>query len=121
MKEKMIRLLRNWKRGNVVPRRLAKLLRKLHRELWKWLMDNPTKRKWDWPRWESNGGDIPDAYNFCFACHCYLCDDCPCDWGPGGGCMSPPSPYMDWRNILSDEDPEKRKGYAKLVRNSWKK
>lgn len=52
--------------------------KKLHRELWQWLADNPDKEKSDWPRWKINGGDY-DVYGDCFACEFFkdvLCHDC---------------------------------------------
>lgn len=40
----------------------------LHREMWNWLADNPSKDKKDWPRWRKNGGDIEHCFASCFMC-----------------------------------------------------
>ena len=49
----------------------------LHKQLWTWLSDNPSKKKHHWPEWEKNGGNIPRINSYCFACdytkNCYSC------------------------------------------------
>ena len=62
-------------------------LKKLHRELWQWLADNPGMEKEDWPGWDREG----EAMNDCFACEAAGlynkdpllsdCRKCPVDWG----------------------------------------
>ena len=39
-----------------------------HRKLWRWIRDNPTKTKRDWPGWQMNGGIYQAVFGFCFAC-----------------------------------------------------
>jgi len=54
---------------------------KLHRELWTWLAENPTKEKIDWPKWEDNSGDIRVGNNFCICCEMsYSCGTCLLEW-----------------------------------------
>ena len=49
----------------------------LHYELWNWCSDNPDKRKWNWPRFQSNGGDIPNPISNCFLCEALTgCEAC---------------------------------------------
>ncbi len=56
-----------------------------HKKLWNWLAENPTKKKWDWPEWEHNGGQYI-SQSYCFACDYDTqyeaygdegCDNCP--------------------------------------------
>lgn len=43
--------------------------RYLHRRLWNWLADtHGRKYKKDWPEWAINGGIVPMAESYCFAC-----------------------------------------------------
>lgn len=55
-----------------------------HRRLWKWLAENPTKRKANWPEWIQNGGTVAMVGLECFACsysdNCHALDDCPLIW-----------------------------------------
>lgn len=57
--------------------------RELHRELWEWLIHNPSRNKEQWPRWVSNGGDIQLVVSYCFACFLWSssssCKDCKLD------------------------------------------
>ena len=75
-----------------------KLMKENHTELWLWCHEDPTRQKHEWPRWESNGGDIPDIFAHCFpceykaqhfkmgqsGCHCPL--DFP-GWGESRSCL----------------------------------
>ena len=80
-------------------------------ELWKWLRDNPTKDKSDWPGWAET---ILDCLCSCPCCQ-YLadqywdigteaCDQCPLVgfWGgercenAGSYCERPDTAYMEW-------------------------
>jgi len=47
---------------------VLKQAKELHYELWDWLLKNPCKMKCLWPRWQSNGGDVPLIADCCFAC-----------------------------------------------------
>lgn len=53
-----------------------------HKEMWKWLSNNPIKQKKDWIGWDHNGGDLVYEGYDCFACeYCKtVCDKCPLDW-----------------------------------------
>ena len=57
-------------------------VKSLHQELWKWIKNNPSKNKEDWPRWKQNGGDVPRVLSHCFYCEYDNegCDECPGDW-----------------------------------------
>lgn len=80
-------------------------IKRLHRELWHWLMMNPKCSKLDWPRWSINGGPVSGVENNCFLCQAALkeagfreelmCAKCMGNWpenfdgvaiccGPGG-------------------------------------
>jgi len=93
----------------------------LHRRLWIWLSENPSKEKDDWPEFKKireyifrwNGMQIK---NHCFCCeyanHVYLktegsrsgyCSHCPIKW-PGGHCEDDYSPYSKWNGIIIDMD-----------------
>lgn len=55
--------------------------RYLHRRLWNWLADtHGRKYKKDWPEWAINGGIVPMAESYCFACAATdKCSNCPID------------------------------------------
>ena len=82
-----------------------KLMKELHEELWGWLAEDPKREKWDWPRWEMKGGDIPGKWAYCFPC-AYAeqteRDCCPLDipgWNPNsydGFCLD--GLYDKWRH-----------------------
>ena len=91
---------------------------KLHRELWDWLFHHPSKKKWDWPRWTRNGGDISVIENDCFLCEYdkFRKDDCmacPLDWG-GRNCNDDNAYFNLWNKakLLGT-----RKKYAKIIRD----
>ena len=42
----------------------------LHKELYNWILNDITRKKRDWPRWKSNGGDIEKPY---YSAHCFAC------------------------------------------------
>jgi hypothetical protein len=108
-------------------------LKKLHRELWQWLADNPGKAKNEWPRWNR----VKEATNDCFACEVAgntnwtaTCPRCPADWGYDNArarktssdgywavCEYDKSPYLKWRNTLNKK---LRTKYALQVRDAWK-
>ena len=99
-------------------RRAKKRTIELHREQWEWHFHHPTKQKEDWPRWEVNGGNIPNVDNLCFLCeysfaHHTSCKQCLLKW-PHFGCMSKGGPYGAWIRARS---PRTRKKYAKLIRD----
>ena len=54
----------------------------LHRELWRWLAENPASTKDDWPRWAEIEAEYGGIRNHCFACeYCKAdCFSCPFDW-----------------------------------------
>ena len=62
--------------------------KKLHKELWLWLAENPGKAKWNWPKWDFNEGKIPKQIADCFACTLSSCckTECLIVW-PGLSCM----------------------------------
>ncbi len=62
-----------------------------HRELWRWLAENPGRNKNDYPGWWFNGGGLARVENGCHLCeyvspgdgdNCFLC---PVIW-PNGRC-----------------------------------
>ena len=59
----------------------------LHRELWGWLVDNPTRNKNEWPRWGEFSQLDPKRNQYCFACMITYddCEDCILKW-PGSTC-----------------------------------
>jgi len=105
-------------------RNVMKLTKKkaieLHRELWDWLYHHPNKQKWDWPSWESNGGNIPRVSSYCFLCEYsvqhwnnYCRETCILDWSPDSGCLGDGA-FERWDNAIS---PRTRKKYAKIIRD----
>jgi hypothetical protein len=79
---------------------------KLHREMWRWLADNPWAEKLDWPRWERNGGDIDIIISLCFACEIIGRDNCTNDkcvfvWRVRH-CEEMNSEYNKWRRAKQD-------------------
>ena len=98
-------------------------LKKLHREFWQWLADNPNMHKWDWPKWKENGGQY-DGWNnaHCFACEYSKnpeCSDCPCDWGGEDMfCEDRGTIFDSWqRSKLGSKE---RTKYALLIKDAWK-
>jgi hypothetical protein len=95
-----------------------------HEALWKWLCDNPTKGKEDWPEWnDGNGlyGEILEEYNTCFACYfVYIadeftsCEKCPLQMIK---CADKKSPWKGWVHADNEED---RKKYAAIIRDAWR-
>lgn len=85
-----------------------------HKRMWQWLAENPGKEKDEWPKWEFNGGHIPEALNDCFACDYTKapftdhrgvtrfqveCKRCPLLWGTVTDyfiCEKENSPYIYW-------------------------
>ena len=67
--------------------------RYLHRRMWNWIADmHGRKHKRDWPEWVTNGGMVPMAESYCFACAATdSCSNCPIDWN-----------YMDVEDMLPD-------------------
>ena len=101
-------------------------VKKLHREMWQWLEDNPTKNKEEWPRWESNGGDVPDADNECFLCEYTFrvksdglncAEVCPANWladeSPENGCVD--TLFGAWLYASADLT---RRRIAKAIKNA---
>jgi hypothetical protein len=97
-------------------------LKKLHRELWQWLADNPTKGKQQWPPFQKR----KQPFAGCFACECAgikngvaLCHKCPCDWGGENVlcAIDDKSPFMKWRDSKGKKT---RTKYALQVRDAWK-
>ena len=89
-----------------------------HREQWDWHYHNPSKNKEDYPRWERNGGDIPEIKFDCFLCeyaytHGLGCDDCLVVW-PGDTCTWRKGLYNKWRYAKSNST---KKKYAKMIRD----
>lgn len=107
-------------------------LKKLHRELWQWLADNPGAEKWDWPRFDEMKA-VPVFE--CFACEAagrfygrpdpdFSCGKCPCEWGvphkperEATCTSSAKSIYVRWRNTHNGK---LRTKYALQVRDAWK-
>ncbi len=97
---------------------------RLHRELWKWLAENPMKGKADWPGWEKHkcygekNNERPNSY--CFACEyvmqhndrARICKLCPFVW-PGKDCMEN-GLWEEWRKATA---PEERSRLAALIRD----
>ena len=80
-----------------------------HRQMWRWLAENPGKYKWGWPGWSENGGpyDYGDGCHYCHLCYFTNCDCslCPVNWGAGKEfikCTEDGSMYVNWMQGLSD-------------------
>ncbi len=91
----------------------------LFRELWRWCGETGKPKKL-WPRWEFNGGDVPEMRNDCPLCEYTIrtekkdCPDCPIRWGKNkfNSCLG--GLYGKWLDALR-EDSEKRKRIAKQI------
>lgn len=73
--------------------KLWRKLRRVHRELWTWMGEDPFRQKVDWPKWDSLDKDVIGAWenNRCAACywddlHGGDCRGCPLVWPKGFGC-----------------------------------
>lgn len=103
----------------------------LHREMWTWLADNPSKRKEDWPRWISNGGDVEAVTASCFCCEYtfFSCIDSIFEWpsfckGSYYPCIyltnddklsNPLGLYSRWDNSFTNL--KKRSQFARAIAN----
>jgi hypothetical protein len=91
----------------------------LHRSLWQWLADNPSKSKEGWTRWESNGGDVEVIWSHCFACkyakECGTCYYCPLVWGGKyDRCFVNNGLFGQWQNST---DPHERTDLALKIKD----
>lgn len=106
--------------------------KQLHRELWHWLMMNPRKSKYSWPRWKHNGGPISLARNECFACSINeyyepdmdLCEFCPCLWPENAfgdtRCDGQGGLFIKWRDHSSIGSlAMERSKLAKQIKETW--
>ncbi len=109
----------------------------LCKELWTWLANNNTCRKYNWPRFYMNGGDIQRIVYDCPCCEydkqqttsryrdvSRTCEYCPIDeWrekkSGNAGCTTNSSPFMVWHLAMTNGDFNKAKsaalGVIKLV------
>jgi hypothetical protein len=93
--------------------------RAAHIELWKWLHDNPSEDKEDWPGWAKYGFVVRN----CFACDyaCELEDFNECERCPirekTGECDFSYSIWNRWRDAETDRT---RKKYAAIIRDAWR-
>ena len=91
-----------------------------HRELWKWLSENPENGKDDWVAWEYNGGTVDSVSCECFACE-YIeifdgtCRDCPLEFPLNH--EGEPRCYKGglWRKWELSEDMEERTRLALAI------
>lgn len=94
---------------------------RLHRELWKWLAENPMKKKADWPGWEK----IEPVRHLCPCCeyakydwNIQTCEKkCPLEWKRLRSLSDTPclcSYFKDWERATA---PEERSKYAALIRD----
>ncbi len=91
-----------------------------HVKLWDWLVNNPTKDKYNWPEWIHNGGTSM-AIMRCFACEYtsvltqrkhYDCTYCPFGDFHGKTCLD--GLFGRW---LYETDPVKKSELAKQIRD----
>lgn len=83
-----------------------KTYEELHREIWNWLADHPTKEKRDWfekfyPNIEIEANCFACEYSRCllmiFECQtrfCPLCQSCKCEENESDGCLG--NLYWKW-------------------------
>ena len=89
------------------------------RDLWDWLAENPTKHKWDWPRWS----DYEHMKSYCPCCEYVrqqdsICEQCSLiNYWPDG-CLAINSPYRRWESARSDS---RRSMFAKRIANYARK
>ncbi len=94
---------------------------RLHRELWKWLAENPMKRKEGWPGWDK----IEPIRHLCPCCEYVKYDwnsetckeKCPLEWKRLRDLSDTPclcSYFKDWERATA---PEERSKYAALIRD----
>jgi len=88
--------------------------REKHRELWSWLVDNPTQFKQEWIGWK----DYPDRdeWNYCFACKASggNCNNCPLDWHGFSDCKKFDSYFL---LLVQKQHPDIRVEYAEIIRD----
>ena len=94
-------------------------------DLFGWLEKHPSKEKWHWSGWKSNGGDIPEM-DACCACCEYInlydvgCRKCPLIklW-PTNKDNSTPCLYGKYGYFGKWDDaesPKTRKKYARIIK-----
>lgn len=110
--------------------------RKLHKELWAWVMEHPDLDREDWPRWEANQGNVKDAYNNCIACDIAkklresvldgkdngMCFYCPIKWNRNNACIDNDSLWVKYTDSLDHADFKTAALIAKEIRDvQWKR
>jgi hypothetical protein len=104
-------------------------LHALHRELWGWLAEHPSRGKHNWPGWKRCVADDPSR-NLCFACteariragendqspgtSFATCKLCPISWNETSCDSSNGSPY--YRFMIARTGKTKKK-YAAIIRD----
>lgn len=104
-----------------------KVMKARHIALWDWLSKNPSKDKFQYPGFKSNGGKLKDPNNGCWACEWLVRQDltdcmdedgnsiCSIDWAPSKkGCMNSKSAYYKWGHAKHHKV---RSRWAKVVRD----
>lgn len=79
--------------------------KRLHRELWFWIENNPTKYRVSWPGWHwyKNDFDLFIGHSTCWLClYAKECCFCPVMWDRDKelDCAKGNSPYLKYRNIV---------------------
>ena len=90
-----------------MAKKLAKLGTKgqrirAHRKMWRWLGENPVRKKFEWPGWEENGGRYSAQLANCFLC-VYDCKNCPLVWPLGGTCAGEKELFSLWIQTWEEE------------------
>jgi len=100
--------LRRWTKEEALQKHIA---------MWTWLCQNPTKHKSDYSEW-MNTYPRPG----CFLCEIVsTCEQCLLAKAQGGiPCHDSNSWYRLWVQAGEDKDWEKRREYAKLIRDIFK-
>jgi hypothetical protein len=87
-----------------------------HIDLWDWLYHHPSKNKYEWPEWGTNGGQYVHVLNRCFACDlCFgRCRHCLLEIKH---CEYSDSEFKQWSHATSEKT---RKKYAAIIRDAWR-
>lgn len=104
--------------------------RTLHKKMWQWLADHPTKLKSDWlcidnQKLTAEEQDILLKYHMCFACYCAdysignvdACKICPLDWGTNRSCYKDNNLFTAWVKLSMLSDPHLVSAVAEAIAN----
>ena len=94
----------------------------LHKKLYSWILEDPSRRKKYWPHWKENGGNLEKPHHsaYCFACGFAIeymnkelgyaddklkCSYCPFEVNPNDSCLNGLyNKYKELKNNITEDN-----------------